>query len=155
MNTHLQVTPDYGLIPIDEDGVKYVYNRKPGDVLSCEIKQVRNYKFHCKAMKLVAVVHEALPDPEPITYKGKLIDPVRTFDNTREYLTILAGHYDVIGLPNGKVRAEAKSWKFAKMTEDEFGTFYSSLIDASLKALPRTWNEDELQRVAGEIVNFV
>ncbi len=58
-------------------------------------------------------------------------------------------------MPNGKVRAEARSWKFAKMTEEEFGEFYSNLIDASLKALPRTWDEEELQRVAGEIVNFV
>ncbi len=155
MKTRLQITPDYGYIPIDEEGIAYTYKKKPGTIVDCEIVEPRNAAFHRKGMALVKVVHEALSDPEPIMHNGEMIQPIRTFDNTRDYLTILAGHYDIIGLPNGKARAEAKSWKFAKMTEEEFGEFYSNLIDASLKALPRTWDEEELQRVAGEIVNFV
>jgi len=39
VKTYLKVTPDYGYIPIDEDGIKYTYNRKPGDIVECTIKQ--------------------------------------------------------------------------------------------------------------------
>lgn len=151
---HLQVTDDYGLIPIEDAGIKYVYNRDVGDILKCTVVKQRNYKFHKKAMALVKLVHDALPDPEPIMYKGELIQPVRTFNDTRKYLTILSGEYDIIGLPNGKARAEARSWRFDKMGADDFEVFYSNLIDASLKALPDTWSKEEIDRVAMEVINF-
>ena len=154
MLTFLKVTDDYGLVPVDDAGVLYLYKRKPGDIISCEVIIQRNYQFHKKAMALVKLVHEALPEPEPMEYKGKMISPIRTFNDTRKYLTILSGEYDVIGLPNGKVRAEARSWKFNKMTEEEFGVFYSNLVDACLKALPKTWTEEEINRVATEVINF-
>ncbi len=155
MKLTLKITEDYSLIPICEKGIKYVYGKNPGAQLDCVISEPRNVKFHNKAMALVKVVHDALPEPEPIKHKGKMLHPVRTFDNTREYLTILAGHFEIIGLPNGQVRYQAKSWKFAKMTEDEFSAFYSNLVDAALKSLPRTWDSDELERVANQVVNFI
>lgn len=155
MKMHLRVTDDYGLVPFEDGAVKYLYNRKPGDILKCSVIQERNYKFHQKAILLVQVVHESLGEPEPIMYRDELVQPVRTFDDTREYLTILAGEFDIIGLPNGKVRLKARSWKFSKMTQEKFDVFYSNLIDAALKALPDTWSEKELERVAREIINFV
>jgi len=155
MKALLKIDENYGLVAVDDATIKYMFRHSVGDILSCELVKERNIKFHRKGMALVKAVHEALPEPEPINYKGRDLQPIRTFDNTREYLTILAGHYDVVGLPNGKVRAEAKSWKFAKMTEDEFDIFYSNLIDASIKALPRTWSKAELERVAAEILGFV
>lgn len=155
MKMNLRVTEDFSLIPIDDDGIKYLYKKAVGDVLDCDVVKPRNYKFHKKAFALVKVVHDALPEPEPIMLKGELVQPIRTMENTREFLTILAGHYDVVGLPNGKVRAEARSWSFAKMDNDEFEEFFSTLIDASLKALPKTWTAEELERVATNVVNFV
>jgi len=155
MKFNCKVTPDFALVPVDDEGIKYLYRRNEGDIISCEVKQERNYPFLKKAMALVKVVHESLPEPEMVEHKGKMIQPIRTFDDTRKYLTILAGEYDIIGLPSGKVRAEARSWSFGKMTSDEFNTFYSNLIDACLKALPRTWSADELERVAGRVVEFV
>ncbi len=44
MKTQLQVTDDFALIPIEDAGINYVYNRKVGDVLSCEIVEPRNKK---------------------------------------------------------------------------------------------------------------
>ena len=152
---HLKVTDDFGLIPISDDGIKYVYNRTPGDILKCEVILERNYKFHQKAISLVILMHDVLPEPEPVMFKGELIQPTRTFDDTREYLTILSGEYDVIGLPNGKVRLKARSWKFSKMSADEFDVFYSNLIDASIKALPDTWSEDDKNKIATQIIGFV
>lgn len=155
MKLHLRVTEDFSLVPINDEGIKYLYKKNVGDVLEGDFVKPRNYKFHQKAFALVKVVHDALPEPEPIMHKGELIQPIRTMENTREFLTILAGHYDIVGLPNGKVRAEARSWSFAKMDNDEFEVFFSSLIDAALKSLPRTWTAEELERVATNVVNFV
>jgi len=155
MKMHLRVDENYGLVPTNDEGITYLYRRKVGDILSCDVKQERNYKFHQKAMALVKVVHDALPEPNPVMFKGEMLQPQKTFDMTRKWLTVQAGYYDVFATPKGDVRVEAKSWKFAKMKADEFEEFYSKLIDASLKALPETWSEEELQRVAEAIVNFV
>lgn len=151
---HLRVTEDYGLIPIEDEAVKYLYKKKVGDILDCDVVKKQNYEFHKKLFALFNTIHEALPEPEPIMYNDELIQPVRTFDDTRKYLTIMAGHYDVIGLPNGKTRVEAKSIAYDKMDADEREDFYSRVIDAGLKVLPDTWTEEELNRVAMEIINF-
>ncbi len=39
MKTRLQITPDYGYIPIDEEGIAYTYKKKPGDIINCTISQ--------------------------------------------------------------------------------------------------------------------
>jgi len=151
----LKVTEDYGMVPIEDAGIAYLYKKKVGDILTADVVKPRNYKFLQKAMVLVRVVHDALDEPEPIMHNDELIQPVRDIDDTREHLTILAGEYDVIGLPDGSVKLKARSWAFANMDEDKFESFYSKLIDASLKALPDTWDEEELERVARELIGFV
>lgn len=151
----LKVTDDYGLIPFEDDAVKYVYNRKVGDILECEVILQRNYKFHKKLFALFKVVHDALPEPEPIMFRGELLQPECTFDMTRKYLTVQAGYYDVFASPSGEVRVEAKSLKFNKMKPDDFDDLYSKIIDASLKVLPSTWDENEIERIAREIIGFV
>ena len=155
METHLKVTDDYSLIPVDDDGIDYLYKRNPGEILKCKVTVERNYKLLQKAFCLVRVVHDALPPPEPLMFQGRLVQPERTLDNTRDYLTILSGEYIVIGLPDGSVRVEPKSWSFGKMDEEKFEKFYSRLIDSCLKALPAEWSEEELERVATEVMGFV
>lgn len=152
---HLKLTEDYGLVPVNDEGIKYLYRRTPGDVFKCKVSQDRHYKFHQKAITLVKAMHEVLPDPEPVMFRGQLIHPIRTFNDTRKYLTILSGEFDVIGLPNGKVKLEARSWKFEKMTQDNFDVFYKNLIDACLKALPVTWDQEEIERVSRHILGYV
>ncbi len=39
VKTRLQITPDYGYIPIDEEGIAYTYRKKPGDIINCTISQ--------------------------------------------------------------------------------------------------------------------
>jgi len=39
MKFYLKVDSDYALTPTDDAGIKYIYNRKAGDILECEIKQ--------------------------------------------------------------------------------------------------------------------
>ena len=155
MKMHLRVTEDYGLVPIDDKAVEYLFRRRVGTVLACEVVQERNYQFHKKAMALVKIVHDALPEPNPIMFKGEMIQPEHTFDMTRKWLTVQAGWYDVYGTPKGDTRIEAKSWKFNKMSAEEFEKFYSSLIDASLKALPESYSAEELERLAMQVIQFV
>lgn len=155
MKMMLRLTEDFGLIPFEDDAIKYVYNRKAGDILECTLIQQRNYAFHKKLFALFKAVHDAFPDPAPIEFMGRLLHPEKNFDMTRKWLTVQAGYYDVLVTPKGDIRVEAKSLKFNSMKQDDFDKLYSSVIDASLKALPRSWTEDELERVAQEIINFV
>jgi len=138
----------------DEDSRGYIKRRKAGQVFKCTLVQEHNYDFHKKLMALFMCVHNNLPDPEPVKFMGKMITPNQTFDNTRKYLTVMAGYYDVNGYPNGTVRVEAKSLAYAKMTDEEKEKLYSDVIDAALKTLPKEWSSEKLNQVANEILRF-
>jgi len=152
---HLKVDENYGLIPINDEGITYLYRRKVGDVLKCEVSQERNLGYHKKLFSLFKTVHDALPDPEPIMFRGEMLQPQKTLDMTRKWLTVQAGFYDVFATPKGEIRVEAKSLKFNKMSPEDFDELYSKIIDVSLKVLPSSWSEEELERVALQIINYV
>ena len=155
MEIYFKLTDDYELTPINDDGIAYLYRRSPGDILKCKVTVERNYEFLKKLFSLFKLVHDLLPPPEPIMYKGNLIQPLNTLDMTRKFLTVKAGFYDVIGTPDGGVRVEAKSISFNKMNEDEFEKLYSNIIDASLEVLPDTMSKDDLESAALEILSYV
>ncbi len=154
MKATLILNPDGTLSSNDEATDKYLKGRKAGQVLSCEIKQIRNYKFLQKLMTLFNLVHDALPPLDEIEFMGKMIQPENTMENTRKYLTVKAGYYTVNGYPDGSVRVEAKSLSFASMEQEEFDKLYSDVINASLKVLPATWNEELLNDTANQILNY-
>lgn len=137
MKTHLKVTDDYGLIPVDDEGIKYLYNRKPGDVLSCEIKQTRNYENHKRFFKFLQVTFDMQDHFENLEYY-------------RHWLTMKAGYFDTIVAPNGKTIFKAHSLAFDMMDEDEFKKVFSNSIDVFLKEFGNGLTEDALM----EIISF-
>lgn len=142
------------LYPIDPDVITYVQRLKVGSVVEGEFLQKRNIKMLRKYMALIRVIHEALPEPVEVEFRGKVINPEWTEESTRKWLAVKSGYYHVIGLPSGRVRIEADSISFAKMEEDTFEKLYNATIDAALKVLPKTWNEIELRTVAEQILEF-
>ena len=155
MQMYLKVDENFALIPFEDDSVKYIYNRNPGDILRCKVVIERNYPFHKKLFSLFKLIHDLLPPPEPIMYKGSLVQPLNTLDMTRKYLTVKAGFYDVIGTPDGGVRVEAKSLSFNKMNEEEFEKLYSNVIDAALEVLPDTMSKDDIEAAALQVLSYV
>lgn len=154
MKAFFIITESGDILPYSDETFDYIQRRKAGTIISAEIKQSRNYKFHRKMMALFKAVNDNLPEPEPIEYKGKMIQPVNNFDTTRKYLTIMAGYSDLIVFPNGKVRAEAQSLAYDNMDAETFEKLYSAVIDAALRLMGDKWTGAELERVTDEIMRF-
>jgi len=104
------------------DGTDYEKAKKIklNEIYECEIKQPRNLKFHRKFFALLTMVFE---NQEQYT----------NMEHLRKDLIIAAGHYDLRYNFDGLEICEAKSISFAKMTEDEFGELYNSVIDVIVK----------------------
>lgn len=136
MRLFLEVTRDYGLIPVDEEGRKYIYNRKVGDILSCDIKVARSYPQLKRFMKFIQICYdmqEHFTQPEAFRY----------------WLTMKAGYFDTIVAPNGKTVFKAHSLAFDNMDEDVFQKVFSDCIDAFLKEFGNGLTEDALLEIIG------
>ena len=136
MKMYLKVMPDYGLIPIDADGIKYIYNRKIGSELSCEIKIVRNYENLQRFFVLI----------------NTTFDMQDWFDEKEAYrywLVMKAGYFDTIIAPNGNTIYKAKSLAFEKMDEHEFREVFSAVIDVFLKQFGNGQTENDILQVIG------
>ncbi len=93
---------------------------KVGDLLECEIRKPRNYKFHKKFFALLNLVYQ-----NQETYNN--------IDDLREDLTVASGFYESRNNLQNEPVKKAKSISFAKMSEDDFGKFYNSIVDVIVK----------------------
>lgn len=138
MRMYLKVTEDYGLIPVpsNEDGVKYLYNRKVGDVLTTDVKVCRSYenlqRFHVFIRETFAM--------------QEFFDNKETY---RYWLTMKAGYFDTIVTPAGKAIFKAHSIAFDNMEEDEFKKVFSNCIDVFLKEFGQGQTEQDILNVIG------
>lgn len=146
--------PSGALIPINDEEAEKMSRFKTGDTIRGEFVVMRNGKFHKKAFSLLQLCYEKFRDNvAPAEYKGQAATPC--FETWREQFVILAGHYDVTFDIKGKVRLKAKSLSFAKCTQDEFETIYSSLIDAALKHVyGDAMSESELRSLVDRILSY-
>jgi hypothetical protein len=128
----------YGLQPVfNSDYEKLKESKlKMGEVYEVEIKKKRNYKFHKKFFALINLCHE---NQDIFDY----------YDDTREYLTIKAGYYRKIMMPNGNIQVRAKSISFATMDEIEFEELYQRVITAACNFIGI-----EKEDLLNEILNF-
>lgn len=128
----------YGLQPVfNSDYEKLKESKlKMGEVYEVEIKKKRNYEFHKKFFALINLCHD---NQEHFDY----------FDDTREYLTIKAGYYRKIMMPNGNIQVRAKSISFANMDEIEFEDLYQKTITAACNFIGI-----EKEDLLNEILNF-
>ena len=146
-------TESMGFQPIDPDTFARVKN---GEVISVKWSKARNPMFHRKLFALFNVIFDILPESEKVAvdYKGLKVIPLRDFNETRRWLTVQAGFYDVFGLPDGSVKIEAKSIKFSRMDNDEFEHLFDAIIRVGLKAIPIEMTETEMRHAVDEILRF-
>ena len=90
---------------------------KVGDLLECEIRKPRNYKFHKKFFALLNLVYQNQERYDNI-------------DDLRHDLTIVSGYYKERTNLKGEPIKIAKSISFAKMEETEFGNLYDNFLNS-------------------------
>ena len=128
---------------------------KPGEIIQVDWSKPRNPGFHRKAFALFKLIYDALPDSmEPVMIGGDSVVPMRDFDETRKWLTVKAGFYDVIGYPDGSVRVRAKSLRYASMDEIEFALLYNNLVTLAIQYIPHFVDSDQVEALVNEAMNF-
>ncbi|WVH05527.1 hypothetical protein KKJFFJLC_00050 [Vibrio phage vB_VpaS_PGB] len=124
--------------PATDEDVELTTKFKTHEYYEVEIKLVRNPAFLRKAMAFFRFcfdhwsgsnVHEFCSEKEQ-------------FDRFRKDLTILAGFYVQSVRLDGTMRTEAESLSFASMSEERFQECYSALIQAALKHIFKTYDEN-------------
>ena len=88
---------------------------KVGDLLECEIRKPRNYRFHKKFFAMLNLVFQNQERYDNI-------------DDLRHDLTIVSGYYTERVNIQGEHVKMANSISFAKMTETEFSDLYDSFL---------------------------
>jgi hypothetical protein len=115
------------LIPASDIEADKLTRLKNGDTYECEIKLSRNSKFHGKVFAFFNFCFQYWKGENEYQNESK------QFDVFREHLTCLAGYHDSFYGIDGRVRIEAKSISYANMTQDEFESLYSALINAAMR----------------------
>lgn len=113
------------LEPINEEGREWLAKQAVGQGLKCEVKKVRNLRFHRKAFSLFRLAFD-LWEPADIQFKGQPVQ--KEFERFRKDLTILAGFYTPVYHLNGMLELEAKSLSFENMGEEEFERVYRAIL---------------------------
>ena len=125
---------------------------KVGEVVSCEIKRPRNYKFHKKFFSLLNYAF-SIWSPDVIKFDGE-VEVGKNFDHFRDDIIILAGYYEAVIGVDGEAKLKAKSISFGKMGEDEFACLYSKTIDVILKHILVNYTREDLDRVFENIIAY-
>ena len=134
---------------------KRLVNAQPGELIDVAMAFPRNPQFHRKFFALLNLGFEAWePGAKFRAYKGEVI--AKDFDQFREDVTILAGHYQQIFNLDGGMTLRAKSISFANMDDAEFEKVYSSVVDVMLaKVLTNYAGREEIDSVVQKIMGFI
>ena len=115
---------------------------KTNELYTVEIKQTRNYQFHKKVFAFLNFCFEYW------SCDREFLDVNAQFNRFRNQLTVLAGYRVELYNINGEVRVEAQSISYSGMTPEEFEAFYKALINAAMKYIFRTADENTYNRLA-------
>ena len=133
---YLRVTHDYGLTPVDDEGIAYLYRRSPDDVLKCDVKTSRSYPQLKRFMKFIQICFD-------------MQDHFDKQEAFRYWLTMKAGYFDTVVAPNGNVMFKPKSIAFDNMDEEVFIKVFSECIDVFLSEFGNGLTEDALLEIVG------
>ncbi|MGL6537868.1 DUF1367 family protein, partial [Aeromonas hydrophila] len=80
----------------------------------------------------------------------------KSFEVMRKWLTVEAGYYTTVMLPDGGVRKEAKSIKFGKMDQAEFADLYRAVFGVCWRyVLNRKFSsEAEAENAVAQLMGF-
>ena len=80
----------------------------------------------------------------------------KSFDAYRAWVTVEAGHFDAIQLPDGSLKKHPRSISFSNMDEIEFQQLYKSALDVLWRwILSRTFkSQAEAENAAAQLISF-
>ena len=80
----------------------------------------------------------------------------KSFEVMRKWLTVEAGYYTVVMLPDGGMRKEAKSVSFAKMDQAEFSDLYRAVFGVCWRyVLSKQFaTEEEAENACSQLMGF-
>lgn len=123
----LQKVSAGALVPIDDDGLRYLKRIKVGDGVRIEVKAARNIMRHRRFFALLNLAFDAW-EPEEVV--DGTIAPQKNFESFREDILILAGHCDATYGIDGSVQFRARSISFANLPDDlEFEGVYRRVLN--------------------------
>lgn len=140
------------LIPVDQQALDFLAKLKTGAGVTVEIKRHRNPGHHRKFFALLNLAYEAW-EPTEATYKGQVVG--KNFDQFRNDIVVLAGHYEMAVNLKGETRLTAKSISFASMGQDDFDALYSATVNVILAKILTKYTRDDLDNVVNQILGFV
>ena len=129
------------LIPASDMEQEKLTRFRSGELYHAEIKRHRNPQHH---RKVFAFFNFCFAHWSASSTDLKFMDEAAQFDTFRNNLTCLAGpayRVETYGI-KGSVRIEAKSISFSSMDQAEFEQLYSALINAALKHIFLTTDEN-------------
>lgn len=140
MKIQILKQPGGTLIPASDLEAEKLAKFKTGEQYEIEIKLVRNPAFHRKVFAFFNFCFEH--------WAGDDIQcEAKQFDVFRSQLTCLAGYYDKFHKIDGSLRIEARSLAFSSMSQEEFEKCYSGLINAAMKHIFMSSDQNTLDRL--------
>ena len=129
MKINIVKTAGGNLWPLDDMDAEKLTKFKTGEAYEIEIKKTRNPQFHRKVFAFFNFCFAH--------WKGdnEFQDELKQFDVFRNHLTVLAGYYDTYFNIQGEPRVEAKSLSYGNMSQEDFESLYSALINAAMAKL--------------------
>jgi len=149
--------PNNTFMPATDEDAGKVAKYKLGQPVTLRSTKLteHNYRFHQKIICLYRLCYESFIHyiDVGLEYRGERVQP--SFDNFREELTILAGHYEAHHSLNGTVRVRGKSIAYHNMTDEAKEGLFSDLINAALRHVYRgSVSEDEMRSQVEQILAF-
>jgi len=135
------------LCPCGPEAEEWVKKIKPGAIVRCDVKRMRNGQFFRKWWSLVKLAFDLAEERmRPVMHKGEQIKP--SFDRFRQDITILAGYYEATVRYDGSLLLQARSLRWSEMNEEDFEKLYSATIDVVLSKIINhtSMTKDEVER---------
>ena len=134
----------HGLVPMYDDDFDEKKKLRIGQAYECDVKMLRNLKFHKKAFALLNAAWSLMDENKQASWRSR--------DGFRAYLTVAAGYYDVYYNPRLQEFVELpRSWSFDKMDEATFNGLYDRMKDVIFRVLGDRVTEEIFERV---LANF-
>ena len=141
MKIEMLKMPGGMLCPASDMELEKLNKFKTGGQYIIDIKRTRNPKFHGKVFTFFTFCFQYWKGDNEFQSESK------QFDVFRNHLTVLAGFYDSFVGITGDVRIEAKSLSFSSMEQEEFEQCYSALINAAMKHIFKTADDNKLNQL--------
>ncbi len=151
MEILLTKAADGALHALDGTQADLLKKYKASTLLRCEIKRVRNPRFHRKFFALLDLGFESW---EPPIHEYRGFEVQKDFQHFREDVIIAAGFYVVTTNLHGTVRLRAKSISFSAMSQDEFERLYNNVANVLLQSVLTRYTRADLDRVINQILGF-